>query len=466
MVDGPTVPIRHPVFQAETLVAPGFFRLQVAERHYLVRLRPFAVFELDSGTADAITPDAVEALGAAGDWGLPPRSLIQALLIVTTDCTLACSYCYAYRGSYGMAHQTMTVSVARAAVDLVLRHASAALPSIAHPGVTYELGAVCFGGEPLLALDVVRAVDERLNQGCAQISHVLGVALRPLVTVNTNGVTITKAAWQFLEEARERLEVVVSYDGRLHDRERRTSAGRPTASVVLKNVLALKAAGIDVLVTSCILPEAVAEPEETLDALEPLFELGIPTNLSFIRGGLGAVRADARYPGLIQEAYEADLLTEFGRAVAARIAKGAPIFVRRWRQRVGDGGYKWRCAAGVHEFAVVPDGRVYPCHNFVSEGTEIGNILETNFQLNSSHSLLRQLASRTVDALPPCRGCVFQSTCLSSFDCPAHSLQDLGDLMAVDERFCGFARTVQAQLLRDLIGASEKASAETLATPK
>jgi hypothetical protein len=52
--------------------------------------------------------------------------------------------------------------------------------------------------------------------------------------------------------------------------------------------------------------------------------------------------------------------------------------------------------------------------------------------------------------LKPCKDYLFQTICLLSFDCPAHSLHDLGDFNRVDEKLCNNSKMILSVLLNDL----------------
>jgi uncharacterized protein len=441
-------------FDLEERLTDNVFRLRLHpdSTNFLVRLYPFGVFEFSGGEPGDDVLGSIQA-SAATFQATEPFTYFQPLLVLTSSCNLACSYCYAHEGSYGQIAEVMSSEVIQRTLRFLEETLDAHhVPKIAASGLS-EVGVICFGGEPLLALERLREVHRHTLGLCENLSKRWKHAFKPLLTLNTNAYAVSDEACDFLEQIRDCLEVVVSFDGWTHDRNRLTKDGEASSGRVLENLLRLRDAAVDVSVTCCVLPEAVSDPARTLAGLECVLGRGIPTNLSFIRGPLEVVKGRALYPGMVQETYETSSLTTFGVAVANAIRAGAPIYSRRYRRRLLEGGYRYRCGAGLFEFAVLPNGDVYPCHNFIAPGYKLGNILNQGFRLGPElqPGLLETLRRRTVTSLDPCRRCVLQTTCMSSFDCPAHSQQDLGDMSLVDIRFCGFARKVQGAILETFL---------------
>lgn len=440
---------RCPVFALEKKVNDNLYlvRLSDDEITYAVRLYPFALFEVTGEVTDTSFFDIKESKICE----VKPFTYFQPLLILTTSCTLKCTYCYAYEGSYGMEPQTMDFEVLDRTVEYLRKVILESYIPDALENETTELGLICFGGEPLIALPQVMRAHDRLTALCRELSHDSRINFVPTLTINTNGYEISGKALDFFSENASDIEVVVSYDGLYHDKSRRDKLGGKTAEKVFRNIMYMKNRGVKVTVTSCLLPEAVKRPKELMASLAGIYKNDIPLNPSFIRGPLEGVSDRALYPGLVQEAYDEVTLGVLGDLIANEIESGARIYSDRYRRRLLEGGYRYRCGAGLFEFAVAPDGSVYPCHNFVSDKYVLGDIRKPDFSIPQSSVLVRTLFERRVGGLVPCGGCIFQSTCMSSFDCPAHSLQDLKDINVVDQRFCGFARKVQKSILKIFI---------------
>lgn len=442
-----------PVFENEKKLQNNFFFITENARNFIIRLFPFAIYEID-GQYEDIKNDLISSLKFEFEETLP-FTYFQPLLILTNSCNLACTYCYAYKGSYGYKAECMSNLVIDKTMEFLYNTISEKFEYKIHPDKEYELGAICFGGEPLIVFDKVEYAYYSLKRTCSELSNKFKTSFKPLLTVNTNGFVITEDQMLFFREIKNNLELVVSFDGWTHDDFRLTAENKNTSQNVIENIVKLKKIGIDISVTSCILPKAVKESEKTIEGLKILFENDIPVNLSFIRGSLETVKDFAAYPGIIQESYNCEELLSFGKEIAKLISEGKKIYTKRYLKRLLEGGYRYRCGAGLFEFAVMPNGDVFPCHNFISGNSIIGNILNDNFEISTDNKLISDLFKRKVVNLLPCSDCVFQSSCMSSFDCPAHSLQDCGDLNKVDVRFCSFARQIQGEILKTILNHGE-----------
>ncbi len=77
---------------------------------------------------------------------------IKALCLhVSHDCNLRCRYCFASTGDFGTGHRmTMDVETAKKAIDFVIRRS----------GARRNIEVDFFGGEPLMAMDTVKATVE------------------------------------------------------------------------------------------------------------------------------------------------------------------------------------------------------------------------------------------------------------------------------------------------------------------
>ena len=95
-------------------------------------------------TDDYLDPEAAMAL--------PKAAVVKALCLhVSHDCNLRCKYCFASTGDFGTGHRmTMSFDTAKAAIDWV----------VAKSGKRRNIEVDFFGGEPLMAIDVVKRTVE------------------------------------------------------------------------------------------------------------------------------------------------------------------------------------------------------------------------------------------------------------------------------------------------------------------
>lgn len=129
-------------------------------------------------------------------WARAP--VLRALSLVLTErCNLDCAYCYRPRLPLGEAAasregETMSPALARAAIDALLA-GGARRPTL-----------LFTGGEPLLAYPIL--------QGAIRHARRVFPRERGLrIVLNTNGLLLTDAMFDFLDE--QRVEIQLSFDG-------------------------------------------------------------------------------------------------------------------------------------------------------------------------------------------------------------------------------------------------------------
>lgn len=149
----------------------------------------------------------------------PPAFAPKALcLMISQQCNLRCSYCFAQEGTYGSGGM-MTEEAAFKAVDFLLEASG-------------SIGAIevdFFGGEPLMNFSVVAAT---IEYG-AEKAKTRGKKIT--FTITTNALLLDETVTGLLLE--RGVNVVLSIDGRkeVHDRFRRFPGGRGSYEQVLAN---------------------------------------------------------------------------------------------------------------------------------------------------------------------------------------------------------------------------------------
>ena len=144
---------------------------------------------------------------------------IKALCLhVSHDCNLRCQYCFASTGDFGTGHRmTMDVETAKKAIDFVIERS----------GNRRNIEVDFFGGEPLMAMDTVKATVEYARS--LEKEH--GKNFR--FTITTNGVLLNDENIEYIN--REMSNAVLSLDGRpeVNDRMRKTVSGDGSYDVIL-----------------------------------------------------------------------------------------------------------------------------------------------------------------------------------------------------------------------------------------
>lgn len=226
--------------------------------------------------------DAAEARGLARlrELGLidgpsppPPRSVLQespteVSLFLTERCNLRCVYCYARGGEGG---RSMSPVVAESALRRVLENARRL--GAGRIGIHFH-----GGGEVSLVWDLLTRIARLARDSAAAAG--LGVRL----SAGLNGVMSAERA---AEVPRWLDEATLSCDGlpAVHDRQRPTAGGGPSAHLVERTMRVLDAAGFSYGLRVTLLPETVGRMSAGVEHLcrhsrarviqvEPAFPLG------------------------------------------------------------------------------------------------------------------------------------------------------------------------------------------------
>lgn len=152
------------------------------------------------------------------------KGMQQLILSVTEQCNLRCRYCVfsgAYQYQRTHASRWMSFETARKAIDLFMKCS-----------VDTELPALGFyGGEPLLAFNLIRKVINYTNQRYERKLN---------LHITTNGTLLSSDVASFI--VKNEIAILVSLDGppQIHDNMRVYPDGRGTFSTILRNLRALK----------------------------------------------------------------------------------------------------------------------------------------------------------------------------------------------------------------------------------
>ncbi|WP_407667440.1 radical SAM protein [Microvirga lotononidis] len=323
-----------------------------------------------------------------------PEPAPQSLsLNVSSSCNLACTYCYAGRGSFGSAQiAAMTPEVANAAVDRLLADARRERP------VTVGF----LGGEPF----VNRALVHQVVAYASDAARRRGFDLR--FSVTTNGTLLNSADLELVRS--NRFAVTVSVDGGegTHDRQRPSASGRGSFRRLREHIRPLLiepgkaqvAARVTVTRHDLDLPMLFAELRE----------------LGFAEIGFAPLRAVSGRPhrdALRAEDWPVylDALIRVAKAEIRSATAGMPLVLTNLAvalKQIGAGASSpFPCGAGGGYFSVAADGRWYACHRAVGE---------PDFELGDNTGLDQAkrrafLSARHVHAKADCGACWARYLC-------------------------------------------------------
>ncbi|GHU73769.1 thioether cross-link-forming SCIFF peptide maturase [Clostridia bacterium] len=409
-----------------------------------------ALHQLDGAAFDALCPDEAErvrllshypaeivastlseldALKRRGELDSPddydasllhePGVVKAMCLHAAHDCNLRCRYCFAHDGTYSDPTKArMPASVGKAALDWLIEKS----------GQRHALEADFFGGEPLLNLpavkDIVAYGRQRERETGKHISF----------TITTNALGLTDDAIQFINDEMD--NVVLSLDGRkeIHDRMRPDAGGHGSFERALDGARRLVAGrnGKPYYVRGTF-------TAFNLDFIQDVLAL---VDAGFEHVSVEPVVADESEPYALRMEHLPRILTEYDNLAleyAKRRQCGRPFSFFHFNVDLENGPCLRKrltgCGAGNEYVAVTPEGKLYPCHQFVGrDGFEMGDALTGAFDGEKQ----RHFADNHVLAKPRCRECWAKYFC--SGGCAANAFAMNGRLDEPYELACAMQR--------------------------
>ena len=341
---------------------------------------------------------------------------IKALCLhVSHDCNLRCQYCFASTGDFGTGHRmTMDVETAKKAIDFVIQRS----------GSRRNIEVDFFGGEPLMAMDTVKATVDYARS----LEEKHGKNFR--FTITTNGVLLNEENIAYIN--REMSNAVLSLDGRLevNDKMRKTISGTGSYDVILPKFQKLvegrgdkdyylrgtftrynRDFSADVM--------HIADQGFRNVSVEPV--VGSPDcDYTFREEDLPGILAE--YEKLAEQLLHRPDVNFFHFNVD--LSQG-PCVIKRLRG----------CGAGCEYVAITPEGDIYPCHQFVgNEEYKLGNLYEDTFNMDLSH----RFGELNVYTRPDCQQCWARFYC--SGGCSASNLLVNGDIKIPNRFGCDMQR--------------------------
>lgn len=340
---------------------------------------------------------------------------LSVALHLTHQCNLRCDYCYTGE----KLNRPMSRPVADASIDLCLTE-------IKKRGVTH-FDFTYFGGEPLIELDTLLYVADRLRDRLPE--HVI---FSP--KLSTNGTLLTEATLEALMQ--RDIYVSLSVDGPpdIHDQQRKNAGGKGTSQAVAAAARRLLAANPCANVT-CVLQPASASAAARCIAY--LFELGFRYFNLTIDYSAAWTLADL---DRLEHAYR-----ELADWYEAKTLAGTTFYLSCFDERIkshtlGVETEGERCSLGQRQFSIAPDGAIYPCLQFVTtKGLPefmIGHVLNGGIdQRVRSHIGGCASAPKT-----ECSGCQIQSRCGSW--CACINYASTGTITAASPVLCQYERRI------------------------
>ena len=335
------------------------------------------------------------------------RPIIKALCInIAHDCNLRCQYCFAGQGGYGQWRMLMSFDIARRAVDFL----------IAHSGPREHCELDFFGGEPLMNWHVVQQTIDYVHK--QEKKH--GKKIK--MSLTTNGLLLDKEKVKYLTD--NHISLILSLDGRkeMHHRMRPGVHGEGTYDEIVKNLQYCVAnrKGEEYYVRGTFTRYNMDFTTDVIDMIDK----GFPAVSMEPVVGEDTADYSIKEEDLPRVKAEYDRLAKL---FIAREEEGRPFFFFHFNMDLWKGPCLPKrlrgCGAGHEYLAVVPNGDIYPCHQFVGrEGYVIGNVYEglKNFKM------MRDFRMNHVFSKPECVDCWAKFFC--SGGCHANNEAFAGDI--------------------------------------
>lgn len=175
------------------------------------------------------------------------RHQLDITISPTLDCNFGCFYCY-----QGRTKERMSQQVQDEIIDFIAQHEG-----------LEELRLSWFGGEPLLCLDIIEAMSERIED----LSKKMGFTYSAQMT--TNGYDLDRERVAILRKCRvDNLQITLDGPPDLHDKRRNlVTRSNGTFWAIVEGIKLLNEAGSTVIVRSNVDKTNIDRIEELIDIL-------------------------------------------------------------------------------------------------------------------------------------------------------------------------------------------------------
>lgn len=361
-------------------------------------------------SADGYEPYAAMLKGA------PIKSMC---LNIAHDCNLRCRYCFAAQGDFGGERMLMPFSVAKSAIDFLIKNS----------GARHNLELDFFGGEPLMNFEVVK----KTVAYARSLEKQHGKNFR--FTITTNGLLLNDDSIDFIN--REMSNCILSLDGRkkVNDRLRVRVDGSGCYDRIVpkfQKLVARRPKGKDYYVRGTFTKYNLDFTNDVMHYLD----------LGFNEISVEPVVSDSRLDYSIREEDLPRVCEEYDRLsqlVIQRAREGRGFDFFHFMVDLDQGPCAIKrlrgCSCGNEYVAITPEGDIYPCHQFVGKPEwKMGSVLDGTLDLEQKN----RFALTNVYSKPECRNCWAKFYC--SGGCNANNLEYEGDIRKPHKVSCALEK--------------------------
>ena len=331
---------------------------------------------------------------------------IKALCLhICHDCNLRCRYCFADEGAYHAEREFMSYDTAKAAIDFLLKNS----------GNRKVLEVDFFGGEPLMCLETIKKVVAYAREEGAKRGK------KFLFTTTTNALLLDDDAIKFFNDEME--NVVLSLDGRkeVHDAIRKTKNGKGSFDLVIGNIKKFVRSRGDrhYYVRGTFTSKNLDFSKDVLFLADNGFD---SISMEPVVTDIDDLQIKDEHLGTICSEYEV-LCDEY----LERHKRGEGFNFFHFNIDLEGGTCLQKrvsaCGAGNEYFSVVPNGDIYPCHQFAGNK----NFLMGNVTRGIERGEIRQQFSKnSLFTREDCGNCFAKFIC--SGGCSANNYNFMGDV--------------------------------------
>ncbi len=339
---------------------------------------------------------------------------VKALCIhICHDCNMRCRYCFADEGAYHAKRESMDLATAKKAVDFLIENS----------GKRKVLEMDFFGGEPLMNLDVLKQTVYYAKEQGAKAGK------KFLFTTTTNALLLNDETIEFFNQEME--NIVLSLDGRkeVHDAIRKSVNGKGTFDLIIEKIKKF----ISLRGNKSYYVRGTFTAKNLDFAKDVLFiaDQGVDSiSMEPVVTDIEDLQIKPEHIQRISEEYET-LCDEYLKREAE--GKGFNFFHFNIDLEGGPCLSKRvsACGAGNEYFSVIPNGDLYPCHQFAGDKDfRMGSV----FEGITKPELREKFKNSCLFTREKCENCFAKFIC--SGGCSANNYHFNGDIEKPYETTC------------------------------
>lgn len=336
-------------------------------------------------------------------------SYIKALCLnVAHDCNLRCKYCFADEGDYKGCRELMSAEIAKKAIDFVIKKS----------GPRKNIEVDWFGGEPLMAFNVIKEVMEYTKD--QEKIHNKNIRF----TMTTNVTLLNDEIMDYLDKNMG--NIILSIDGRkeVNDKVRVRVDGTGSYDSILPKIKKM----VEMRDKS---KQYYARGTFTRWNTDFFEDVKFMADQGFDEISIEPVVLPNDHPLSLREEDLPTIFEQYDKLyfeMLKRHKEGKDFRFYHFNIDLQGGPCVYKrisgCGAGHEYVAITPEGDIYPCHQFIgNEDFKLGN-LSSDEELNTD--IVDKFKNAHIYTKPECKKCWARFYC--SGGCQANNYNFNGDM--------------------------------------